>query len=435
MAEDKAARGALGFGSLLALGINGIVGVGIFFTPARVAELAPGASGIAAYALTALALTPVAWVYATLGGRFDEDGGPYVWARAAFGARFGFAVGWIAYVSALFSTAAVVAGLSAHAAPSLGFTTEGARHAFEVLCIVALCGVAASGLKPSALVWSSITLLKLLPLLVLAGLFAASGLGAAALPEPAVGRSDIWRAGLVVVFALQGFEIVSVPAGHVRRGALSVPAATLGSLMVAAALYVVLHSACLHALPDLARSPAPLVQAGGFYGGPGVASLIAVGTNISALGIAFAMFAMTPRYLSALGRAEALGAWIGHEDRRGVPQRSLWLSAAAVVALVLLAGLLGERNDGADGASELFVLSSVAVLAQYAASALSLVVLALRRATGLGPRDLWPAPFALGAIVLVARAARPIELVAATAVIALGGVILLVRHRLGSGSR
>ena len=55
MTESTAvARRSLGFGSLLALGVNGIVGVGIFFAPSEVAALVPGAAGIAVYAVTAL---------------------------------------------------------------------------------------------------------------------------------------------------------------------------------------------------------------------------------------------------------------------------------------------------------------------------------------------------------------------------------------------
>ena len=89
----KRAAESLGFGSLLALGINGIVGVGIFFAPSEVGALVPGNAGILVYLVTALALSPVAFVYATLGGKFAEDGGPYVWARAAFGPMVGFGVG------------------------------------------------------------------------------------------------------------------------------------------------------------------------------------------------------------------------------------------------------------------------------------------------------------------------------------------------------
>src|SRR5688500_3637233 len=104
---------------LLALGVNGIVGVGIFFAPADLAARAPG-SGTAVFALTALALMPVALAFAVLGGRFDEDGGPVVFARDAFGPLAAFVVGWIAYVSAIASAAAVIVGLTTAAGPAVG---------------------------------------------------------------------------------------------------------------------------------------------------------------------------------------------------------------------------------------------------------------------------------------------------------------------------
>jgi amino acid transporter len=291
-------KSELGFWSLFALGVNGIVGVGIFFAPREVAALVPGASGLLVYAVTGLALMPIAVAFAMLGGRFGEDGGPYVWAREAFGPAVGFGVGWIAYVSALFSTSAVVAGFAEHAAPLAGLPPR----AVAVGCALVLAGVAASGLRPSALAWNTITVLKLAPLLVVAAVFAAAG--------PAVPRalaatevSDFTRAALIVVFALQGFEIVPVPAGHAQKSLRAVSAATVLSLAFAVGLYLVLHAACVAALPTLGATPAPLAAAAGVLGGPGLGRVVAFGTNVSALGIAFGMFAMTPRYLAALGLA------------------------------------------------------------------------------------------------------------------------------------
>src|SRR5512133_1498039 len=97
---------AIGRFQLLALGLNGIVGVGIFFAPAAVAADAPGLGLVFVFVATGLALLPTALTFARLGSRFDEDGGPIVFARAAFGERVSFLVGWVAYVSALFSTSA-----------------------------------------------------------------------------------------------------------------------------------------------------------------------------------------------------------------------------------------------------------------------------------------------------------------------------------------
>src|SRR6185436_12018704 len=106
--------------ALLALGVNGIVGVGIFFAPADIAQRAPGGASVLVFVLTALALVPVALAFAVLGSRFGEDGGPVVFARAAFGEAPAFLVGWIAYVSAIASSSAVNVGLATALAPQLG---------------------------------------------------------------------------------------------------------------------------------------------------------------------------------------------------------------------------------------------------------------------------------------------------------------------------
>jgi amino acid transporter len=407
----------LGFWSLLALGLNGIIGVGIFLTPNRVAALVPGAAGSALYVLTALALTPVACVYATLGSHFDEDGGPYVWARAAFGPSFGFAVGWIAYVSALFSTSAIVVGLVENAGPSVGVSGALGMRLAGVGIVALLSSTVATGLRPSAVTWSALTVLKLVPLALLAGAFVAS-----AAPPPGVGPSpiataDVRAAVLIIVFAFQGFEIVPVPRGHARAGARAVPAATLLCLAGAAVLYVLLHAACVRGVPSLASSRAPLVAAGAAYGGRWLASLVAAGTNLSAIGIAFGMFAMTPRYLAALGRQDALGESLVREDVRRVPRTALALTSLAIAGLVAAGEL-----------SELFVLSSIAVLTQYGVSAAALAVLAARRRRGLRRTHIWPAPLAVVAVVLVGAAADSKELYVAAAALAVGGALLVARR-------
>ena len=127
-------------------------------------------------------------------------------------------------------------------------------------------------------------------------------------PDPA------WlRAALTVVFACQGFEIVPVIAGQVRGSARAVPLATVGALALAVLLYLALVLACVTALPDLASSQAPLADTARALAGPGLARLVAAGTSVSALGIAFGMMVTTPRYLSALavGRAHASSASSG----------------------------------------------------------------------------------------------------------------------------
>jgi amino acid transporter len=417
VSEAEAAR-ELGLFSLLALGINGIVGVGIFFTPNLVAALVPGRAGVLAYALTLLALLPVALTYARLGSRFDRDGGPYIWARAAFGEQSAFVVGFVAYASAVLSTAAVIAGLGEYTAPLLGLGAN--KTAFAVASALVFGAVALSGLRPSAWVWSTLTVLKLLPLLLLVALF-LFGRHSAPIAGSVEGAPQLgWgRAVLLIVFPMQGFEIVPVPGSHVRSAARAIPIATVGSLVLCAALYALLHWACVDAVPGLARHDTPLISAAGALGGSRLASLVSAGTNVSAIGIAFGMMAMTPRYLAALEAGGAQNALLALETRHHVPRRALFATLTLVVILVSVGAL-----------SRLFVLSSVAVLFQYSVSVLALCVLALRRKSGLSPRDALSAPFALVALAIVARAVERAELVVMAGIVLVALLLWFARARL-----
>jgi APA family basic amino acid/polyamine antiporter len=411
----------LGFFALLMLGINGTIGVGIFFAPSEVAANTPGYTGALVYILAGLALLPVAFVYSKLGGRFAEDGGPYVWARLAFGPSSAFLIGFLTYVSALFSTATVATGLSEHLTSAIGPLFGLGPKAWAVSCVLALTLAAASGLRLSALAWSSVTVLKLLPLIMLT-LLAAFALLSGSAPTP-VDESgshvlQVGRALLIVVFALQGFEVVPVLAGssHTQR---AVPWATLGSLLLCTIFYGVLHAICVRALPDLPTHKAPLVGAAGYFGGAFAARILALGQIVSALGIAFGQTVTTPRYLATLGREEALGAWLGAEDVRRVPQRALWITSAAVIVFVLREDLGG-----------LFALSSIAVLAQYTVATLALATLAQRGYHGVSREQrYWAIPAIIG-IALVAQGAEIKELLTTALVTALGGLILFVRGRL-----
>jgi basic amino acid/polyamine antiporter, APA family len=278
------------------------------------------------------------------------------------------------------------------------------------------------GLRLSAGVWSALTVLKLLPLAVLAWAGASQLLGHAQSAQGPWLASGLGRAALLAVFPLQGFEIVPVPAGEVHGGRRTVLSATLLSLGFAVALYVLLQLACVYALPGLAEAAAPVVDAGAHYTHGVGRGLFAAGANISAIGIAFGMFAMTPRYLAALGTDSLLGTELSRE-RRGVPTRSLLVTTAAVLVLVSSSTLSG-----------LFVLSSLAVLLQYAVSAAALFRLAARAERGLGKLDLALAPLTLLAIAALAQAALAVELLTLGAILLGGFLLLRLRRALASGN-
>jgi amino acid transporter len=398
--------GRVGALSLLALGINGVVGVGIFFTPNLIAALVPGGSGALVYLATGALLLPVALTFAALGARVGLDGGPYVWARAAFGEPAAFAVGWVAAVSALLSTAAVIAGLREHLAPALHIAEGPGRVAFAWGSVALLSVVAAMGLRPSAWTWNALTCVKLLPiaLLLLLAFVAQPG---RATEAPAADSGGFGRALLIAVFPLQGFEAVPVLAGS-ARGRRAISIATLGSLSFACALYALIQLACVSAVPDLAAHAAPLAAAAERVGGPSFMTLVSVGTNVSALATAFGMIVMTPRYIAALGASGRLGAL----DSRQVPQMALW-GSAVVIALLASSERLGS----------LFIVSSSAVLLQYLSAMASLGRLALRSDSSVSRLWLLPAMASVGAVAFLARAVELREVVMLSFALLLGAVV------------
>jgi len=421
VSQAAPARPVLGFWSLLALGLNGIVGVGIFFAPSEIAKQVPGPASALVFVATAALLLPVAWTYGRLGSAFAQDGGPYVWAREALGEQVAFAVGIIAYASAVLSTSAIVMGLGQYLAPELGFSSPRARWAFELAVAIGFSGIALLGLRPSAWLWSVLTVLKLLPLLYLAGFGATQVAAHVREPVWSLDAAGFGRAALWAVFPLQGFEIVAVPAGEARGGKRTVLLATLLSIGIAALLYALLQLACAFALPELAKVNAPIVEAGSHYSEGRARGLFSAGANVSAIGITFGMFAMTPRYLAALGSQRLLGSALSRESR-GVPTLALAITTCGVVTLLSSSSLSG-----------LFVLSSLAVLTQFAVSAVSLFLLALRHERGLGTLDQCLAPLTLLAILALLKSAKLAELAILVGIVALGFALRYGRQLLASG--
>ncbi len=398
---------SLGTLALLALGVNGIVGVGIFFAPADIAQLAPGGASVTVVAATGIALVPVAVAVATLGSRFEADGGPVLYARHAFGDSAGFVVGWLAYVSSLFSTAAIVAGLTRALMPAVYRNPLGVRGAaLFVLSAVTLACIA--GLRFSARAWTTLTLLKLLPLVGLiaaAAIVRASPVGATL---PVTGDVSWLRAALLTTFVYQGFEVVPVIAGHAKTPTRTIPIAVLGSLALATLLYIAVQRAAVVAVPGLATSAAPLVDAAFVYGGHRFAEVLRVGASVSALGIALGMMVTTPRYLAALAR----GTRFSGMSEAGVPRAALLVTFLLVGAIVSLGDL-----------AELFVLSSLAVVTQYLLVALALARIGWRRELGLSPARAWSAAPTIVVSVALLTAARGREWIVAAGFLAVGLIV------------
>src|SRR6185295_17700161 len=79
-----------------ALVVNGVIGSGIFGLPAVLAGLT-GAWSPLAYVLAGIGMLAIVLCHAEVASRFAEPGGPYLFAREAFGAFVGVQAGWLTF--------------------------------------------------------------------------------------------------------------------------------------------------------------------------------------------------------------------------------------------------------------------------------------------------------------------------------------------------
>src|SRR6185369_3900082 len=79
---------------LVALTINGIIGAGIFGLPSKVYALI-GTYSLIAFVACALVVALIILCFAEVGSRFEETGGPYLYAREAFQPAVAFEIGWL----------------------------------------------------------------------------------------------------------------------------------------------------------------------------------------------------------------------------------------------------------------------------------------------------------------------------------------------------
>src|SRR6187455_2034798 len=83
---------------LIGVVINNVIGAGIFVLPARAFGLI-GSYSLIAFITCALVTAFIVLCFAEVSSRFTDTGGPYLYARVAFGSAIGFQVGWMTWLA------------------------------------------------------------------------------------------------------------------------------------------------------------------------------------------------------------------------------------------------------------------------------------------------------------------------------------------------
>ena len=126
---------AIGRWSLIALIVNFTIGAGIFGLPSAAAAILGRESPIA-YLIAAAGIGVIAACVAEVASRFSQAGGPYLYARAAFGRFVGLQTGWLLWLTRV-SSAAAVANVFVDYLPGFWPQAKSPAHRLVVLTILA----------------------------------------------------------------------------------------------------------------------------------------------------------------------------------------------------------------------------------------------------------------------------------------------------------
>src|SRR3954471_12926030 len=105
---DQGGDSRFGLGTAMALIMGSIIGVGIFNLPTSLAGYGP--ISLVSMGLTTVGALVLALLFAGLSRRLPADGGPYAYARTAFGNPLGFANAWSYWITAWAGNAAIAVG-------------------------------------------------------------------------------------------------------------------------------------------------------------------------------------------------------------------------------------------------------------------------------------------------------------------------------------
>ena len=359
---------AIGLLGLIAIAVNGTIGSGIFALPATVARLVGAASPLA-YVIAALLIILIAACFAEAGSMFERTGGPYLYAREAFGSFIGFEVGWMFLLSRLAAASAISNAFASYLGyfwPPLG---NGAGRVLSItLLFISLTWINLLGIRYGSRVVNALTIAKLVPLLLFisVGLFFVDGsrYDFFALPE----MSNLQQACLVLIFAFGGFENASIPTEEVKDPTANLPVALFTAIALTAVLYILIQIVAQGTLAGIATDQTPLASAGRTFLGPAGAAMIAAGAILSTSGSNSALALIGPRILYALAQGGQFPAALARvHPRYRTPHVAVIVFAIAAWAVALYSNF-----------AVLVTVSAIARLLFSATTCLAVPVLRLR---------------------------------------------------------
>lgn len=389
----------------LAVAIGGTIGIGILRIPGSVAaQLGHGGLIMAVWIASGLYAFAGANTYAELGTMLPLAGGPYVFARRAYGEFGGFLIGWSDWLLRTSSMAYLAVALSEYSAALFSYSSS-VITPVAIVVLVFFTGFHWLGLKVGSRAQEIMSLFKVIAFFVI---IVACFLFSPKQPStPGPASSVLFNPKLLfVAIALSMQSILGTYSGwHApvyfseenTDPAKSIPRSLFSGVCLVMTIYVLFNLAMLYALPMSKLAGSKLVAADAaqeIFGGSS-SQIVTAMMLISLLGILNASYLFTPRVMFALSRDGLFFRSGARVNTVGTPTTALLITVLVAIALAAVGSF-----------DKLFALTAfLSVLVDVAAFG-TLFVLRRKEPDRARPFKAWgypwlPAIVLIGAIVLL----------------------------------
>jgi APA family basic amino acid/polyamine antiporter len=338
-AETKPLKRTLSALNLVALGIGGIVGAGIFVLTGQAAATNAGPAVTLSFALGAIACVFAGLCYSEMASAVPVSGSAYTYAYATLGEFVAWIIGWDLILEYAVGAMTVAIGWSSYVvsfAADFGIVIP-ARFASSPLAydpveriwsqtgtilnlpamivLAAMTVLLVIGIQESARVNNFIVAVKLVvialfivcaaPAFNVSNWVTSSNPSGAFIPPNAgtgvYGWSGVLRGAAVVFFAYIGFDAVSSTAQETRNPARDMPIGILGSLVICTILYIAVGFVLTGIVPfDRLNVPDPIAVGIDVAGIGWLAPLIKLGIILGLTSVILVSLLGQPRIFRAM---------------------------------------------------------------------------------------------------------------------------------------
>ncbi len=340
----------LGLGHLTAIGLGGIIGVGIFVLTGVVAAKDSGPAIVVSFILAGIASAAAALCYAEFASMIPVTGSTYAYSYAVLGEFPAWLIGWDFLLEYPLIVAVVAAGWSGYVqalmrsaglrlpAWAQGPTGSGAGHRFDL--IAALVALAITILLTIRTEWgarfnSTIVTIKVLGLVLVIAVGAFFLHPAYWHPFMPFGFHGVLAGAAVVFFAVFGYDTLTTAAEESKNPQHDLPWAVVISFAISMALYLAVSLVLTGIVPyTTLDNAAPVANAFSAIHLPWIMVVISLAAITGITSVLFANLLAGARIGFALSRDGLVPRWFSRvHPRFGTPYRTT-LILGTLTALV-----------------------------------------------------------------------------------------------------